>query len=206
MQYNEAHYRLILLFGKAEPKTVPLKNLEFQLLKFIPENSLVKSMFENGLTIKSSRTSKFKKHESVKKFIESSDGNYTASSLYIFDRHYSKETAPYVFCNIYFALNGKFSLRNLKYKGIQASSFFVFAVRNDHREIDNFCDESQIIFEQFRGLKGFLLKDVGYNYDGKSPIEWAYKNIPSRIVSGNLSDWSEKGEEISGVRKIGGDE
>jgi hypothetical protein len=153
--------------------------------------------------VRSARRSRFIPSTSLDKAFAAVHEQDEQCGIFLFDESFTPCQLPEVLVHFHVQRQGASDLRVLRLPdGSVAHSFLICGVsvvlsRNFsfERLATRVCAELGLEF-------AYLFRGVGYNYDGETPLEWAYRNHAAGLRSGRLEDL---GSLSHGVRlAIGG--
>jgi hypothetical protein len=137
------------------------------------------------------RQSKYKKEVTVNAILERVPTPCFECGMYIFDRGYSASQAPSFFINFHASRNGTIAGRTLHMpeKSRIAETFFLFAVETKISSAIRIEEAALEVCNKLELGFAYRFENVAYDYDGKTLLEWAYKNHSARLRSGMLKDF-----------------
>lgn len=190
--YETSSYSVVMFFSKL--KLTDYREVYNRLDEFIDtlETQITdikfKGFFEHTPITKLTtiRKSDYKNLQSLDK--SSSFNEARNLNLFCFSSDWSPTTAPQFFVNCYLT-SGDFMGNKLQLDSITANSFFLIALRSDVGKFEGMVS-FQPVFHDLNGLYGFIFSNANYAYDGKTYLEWAYRNISIRIKD-NIAKWHE---------------
>lgn len=115
------------------------------------------------------------------------------AGIYFYDDGFRRETPPILLCNLHLSAAGTIGGIELRedLAGSAVGSFLIVGLEVSSRVAYNrFTASIQTVFGDLDGIRGYLLRDVPYVFDGVTSLEWAYRNIGAQIRTRCLGDWS----------------
>lgn len=119
------------------------------------------------------------------------DNRATQASIYVFDALTPTEV-PRFFAHAHSFSRGRIGNIPLGSPKVNVGRFALLALDSSRLDEDGrrrFDEIARRLHEQIGGLKGGLLIDRGYVWNGKGGLEWAYREIPQMIPSGDITAW-----------------
>jgi len=143
----------------------------------------------NYTKAKVSRRSKFKHDSSVVAALSAVENECEQFGIYIFDEAFSPVQEPEILMNFHSSRSGLISGKKLTLPDANtAGTFFICGASTLVAQSIAFPDFAAALCRKLNLGFSFLFSGVGYEYDGKTPLEWAYKNHSARLRSGRVED------------------
>jgi hypothetical protein len=191
-------YRVAISFG-LRPEGAEGNDREFmelferavdELLGFVPGVHLTQKgiIYSETGSIKNLRPRHFKRG-GLADYGE--DSRAAQASFYVFDALTPTEV-PRFLAHAHSFSRGRIGNIPLGSPKIKVGRFALLALDSSRLGEDGrrrFDEIGRRLHEQIGGVKGGLLIDRGYVWNGKGGLEWAYREIPQMIPSGDITAW-----------------
>lgn len=185
--YADSRYSTWVFYGRTNTdlldalEEIAIWLMEKSHLSLLNQKGLLKS---SRLSIKAVRQRRLRRGSLKSSF---GDLDYEELGIYIFDKGYTKTTAPDVLINLH--LSNTSRIGGIPVGDGHVESFGMIAVSEQLAEplAPDLAAKINNLITRAEPLAVREWKHVPYVYDGKGGLEWAYRNLTGELNQGDLN-------------------